>query len=88
MFRSRVSPWAAQNLVSFARIYRIPNTAQAYDIHPDGKRFIVVAEAENPVAELSPRTNGMWRGRASHSSAGLENAPDLAIIPHSCDIDS
>jgi serine/threonine protein kinase len=31
----------------FAGIYRMSNTATAYDIHPDGKRFIMVSASED-----------------------------------------
>ena len=37
-----------QPLFRFAGTYRMSGTATAYDIHPDGKRFIMVSEPENP----------------------------------------
>jgi hypothetical protein len=30
----------------YAGVYRMSGTALAYDVHPDGKRFIMVSEAE------------------------------------------
>jgi serine/threonine-protein kinase len=34
-------------LFRFAGVYRMSGTATAYDIHPDGQRFIMVSEPEN-----------------------------------------
>jgi hypothetical protein len=36
-----------QPLFRFAGTYRMSGTAAAYDIHPDGERFIMVSEPEN-----------------------------------------
>jgi Tol biopolymer transport system component len=40
-------------LFRFAGIYRMSGTATAYDIHPDGQRFIMVSETDDQ-AEVSP----------------------------------
>ena len=40
-----------QPLFRFAGIFRMSGTAAAYDIHPDGQRFIMVTEAERPTGE-------------------------------------
>jgi len=40
-------------LFRFAGIYRMSNTATAYDIHPDGKRFIMVSEPEDALPAQS-----------------------------------
>ena len=40
-------------LFRFAGVYRMSGTATAYDIHPDGKRFIMVSEHKDAAA--SPR---------------------------------
>jgi serine/threonine protein kinase len=42
------TPDRPQPLFRFAATYRMSATATAYDIHPDGKRFIMVSEPENP----------------------------------------
>ena len=42
-------------LFRFAGIYRMSNTATAYDIHPDGKRFIMVSEPEDAQTSQSPQ---------------------------------
>ena len=42
-----------RTLFRFAGIYRMSGTATAYDIHPDGKRFIMVSERKDAAA--SPR---------------------------------
>ena len=39
----------------FAGIYRMSNTATAYDIHPDGKRFVMVSEADDRSVASSPQ---------------------------------
>ena len=33
-------------LFRYAGVYRMSGTAIAYDVHPDGKRFIMVSEAD------------------------------------------
>ena len=38
-------------LFQYAGVFRISGTAAAYDIHPDGERFIMVTEAEGPTRE-------------------------------------
>jgi serine/threonine protein kinase/Tol biopolymer transport system component len=38
----------------FAGTYRMSNTATAYDIHPDGKRFIMVSESDDQGAASPP----------------------------------
>jgi serine/threonine-protein kinase len=38
-------------LFRYAGVFRISGTAAAYDVHPDGKRFIMVTEAESPSSE-------------------------------------
>jgi serine/threonine-protein kinase len=40
-------------LFRFAGVYRMSGTATAYDIHPDGKRFIMISE--NDEATTQPR---------------------------------
>jgi serine/threonine-protein kinase len=38
-------------LFRYAGIFRMSGTAAAYDIHPDGKRFIMVSEPDEPIAQ-------------------------------------
>jgi hypothetical protein len=40
-------------LFRFGGVYRMSGTATAYDIHPDGKRFIMVSERKD--ADAIPR---------------------------------
>jgi eukaryotic-like serine/threonine-protein kinase len=40
-------------LFRFAGVYRPSGTAAAFDIHPDGRRFIMVSELENPETQPS-----------------------------------
>jgi eukaryotic-like serine/threonine-protein kinase len=42
-----------RTLFRFAGVYRMSGTATAYDIHPDGKRFIMVSERKD--ADATPR---------------------------------
>ena len=40
-------------LFRFAGVYRMSGTATGYDIHPDGKRFIMVSEPEDALTSQS-----------------------------------
>lgn len=40
-------------LFRFGGAYRPSGTAAAFDIHPDGRRFIMVSELENPETQPS-----------------------------------
>jgi hypothetical protein len=42
-----------RELFRFAGVYRMSGTTTAYDIHPDGKRFIMVSERKD--AATTPR---------------------------------
>jgi hypothetical protein len=42
----RFTPGRPVALFRYAGVYRMSGTAIAYDVHPDGKRFIMVSEAE------------------------------------------
>lgn len=44
-------------LFRFAGVYRMSGTATAYDIHPDGKRFIMVSEREDAAATPRQQVN-------------------------------
>jgi serine/threonine-protein kinase len=44
-------------LFRFAGLYRMSGTATAYDIHPDGKRFIMVSERKDSDATPRQRVN-------------------------------
>jgi serine/threonine-protein kinase len=48
-------PGRPKPLFRFAGIYRISGTGTAYDIHPDGQRFIMVSEADEQSADSSPQ---------------------------------
>jgi serine/threonine-protein kinase len=48
-------PGRPKPLFRFAGIYRTSGTGTAYDIHPDGKRFIMVSEADEQRAASSPQ---------------------------------
>jgi serine/threonine-protein kinase len=48
------TPGRPKPLFRFAGIYRMSATGTAYDIHPDGKRFIMVSEADEQSAASSP----------------------------------
>jgi eukaryotic-like serine/threonine-protein kinase len=49
------APGRPKALFRFAGIYRTSATGTAYDIHPDGKRFIMVSEADEQSAASSPQ---------------------------------
>jgi serine/threonine-protein kinase len=44
-------------LFPFAGVYRMSGTATAYDIHPDGKRFIMVSESEKATTQPRQQVN-------------------------------
>jgi eukaryotic-like serine/threonine-protein kinase len=44
-------------LFRFAGVYRMSGTATAYDIHPDGKRFIMVSESEKATTQPRQQVN-------------------------------
>ena len=46
-----------QTLFRFTGVYRMSGTATAYDIHPDGKRFIMVSEPEEATATRRQQIN-------------------------------
>ena len=41
----------------FTGVYRMSGTATAYDIHPDGKRFIMVSEHKEAAATPRQQVN-------------------------------
>jgi serine/threonine-protein kinase len=49
------TPGRPQPLFRFEGIYRMSGTGTAYDIHPDGQRFIMVSEADEPGAASPPQ---------------------------------
>jgi serine/threonine-protein kinase len=49
------APGRSKPLFRFAGIYRMSATGTAYDIHPDGQRFIMVSEADEQSAASSPQ---------------------------------
>ena len=46
-----------RKLFRFADVYRMSGTATAYDIHPDGKRFIMVSERKDATANPRQQVN-------------------------------
>jgi serine/threonine-protein kinase len=44
-------------LFRFAGVYRMSGTATAYDIHPDGQRFIMVSEPEDATTSRPQQVN-------------------------------
>ena len=44
----RFIPSRPRPLFQYAGVFRLSGTAAAYDIHPDGRRFIMVTESERP----------------------------------------
>jgi eukaryotic-like serine/threonine-protein kinase len=46
-----------RTLFRFAGVYRMSGTATAYDIHPDGKRFIMVSERKDAAATPRQQVN-------------------------------
>jgi hypothetical protein len=46
-----------RKLFRFAGVYRMSGTATAYDIFPDGKRFIMVSEPEEATATRRQQIN-------------------------------
>ena len=46
-----------QTLFRFTGVYRMSGTATAYDIHPDGKRFIMVSERKDAAATPRQQVN-------------------------------
>jgi serine/threonine-protein kinase len=46
-----------RTLFRFAGVYRMSGTATAYDIHPDGKRFIMVSERNDAAATPRQQVN-------------------------------
>ena len=44
-----------QTLFRFTGVFRMSGTATAYDIHPDGKRFIMVSEPKDPTGRRVSR---------------------------------
>ena len=50
-FSKGFTPGRPRPLFRYARLYRMSGTATAYDIHPDGKRFIMVSEPDAPASD-------------------------------------
>ena len=50
-FSPGFTPGRPQPLFRYAGLYRMSGTATAYDIHPDGKRFIMVSEPDAPASD-------------------------------------
>ena len=46
-----------RKLFRFAGVYRMSGTATAYDIHPDGKRFVMVSESEGAISARRQQIN-------------------------------